>query len=133
VTASNSSYANATSLIGVVSVACVAVTLCLVRGPLFQRATPVTTIQRQLDNFTTLNVAYELPYRYLVRNKYLWYDTPYSSHLHAITINASTGAPLKLGYTGCDGECYTTVNVRDLSFSLAIYHFAPPSRLPYRV
>ncbi len=112
------------TLTSLLIIACVAVTLCLVRGPLFQRATPVTTIQRQLDNVTTLNVAYELPTTYFLRKNHTWYDMPFSSDLNAVTVNASIGATLKLSYTGCDGECYTTVNVSHLCFSSAIHHFA---------
>jgi hypothetical protein len=113
--------------------ACVAVTLCMARGPLFQRAIAIDTRPREIRGNLTLNVAQELTNNLASTSEIHWFGTHgLSADLHPVLRNASAQIPIKMNNTGCDRECEARVNVRCaraiVKFAYAVIFMDPLSR-----
>ncbi len=92
--------------------ACVAVTVCMVRGPLLQQASIVTTRDRVLSGMTTVDRAHELPATFFTYANISWLSSNwFQADVAAVIQQAAARTPITMNHTGCDGECETTVKV----------------------
>ncbi len=92
-------------------IACVVVTLCMARGPLFQKATTIRAHRREIRGNMTLNVAQELSNN-LASAKSRWFGTKgLDADLLSVIRDAPARLPIKINNTGCASECETRINV----------------------
>jgi hypothetical protein len=93
-------------------IASVLVALCMVRGPLFQRASLVVT-RRDQDSGSA-----ELPI-----NQFLSWQTPADRQriVRQMIQFPDTGPPIPANISGCRGECESTIRV-----SLELFLTTPP-------
>ncbi len=89
-------------------VACLLVTLSLVRGPLFQRASSVATYNATLSGKTSILVARDIPY-----HRFITYDHGYapSSLYESAVRDHLLNRPIPLPASNCRGECHATMEV----------------------
>jgi hypothetical protein len=84
----------------------------MVRGPLFQRASTVTTASYDLQGTTTLRAAQFIPYGYFFKNR----DDdnlgfPLSPEFKEVIQNMTSTLPIPYPNTGCRGRCFARLKV----------------------
>jgi hypothetical protein len=114
--------------------ACVAVTLSMVRGPLFQRASTVVNQERVLSGNTIINIAQFLPRTNFVAEDWQSRMQAYgqlSGDVLKVVQESATHNPIRLE-TGCAGECETTAKV-SIASAVSIPHYCMFSSLRTRL
>ncbi len=93
-------------------VACLLVTLSLVRGPLFQRASIVAPYNVTLSGKTSILVVRDIPY-----HMFITYDNVYTtSGLYTSGVRDHLlNRPIPLPASNCRGECHATIKVSCIS------------------
>ncbi len=84
----------------------------MIRGPLFQRASTVTTASRGLKGETMLRAAQIIPYGYTRRG--FGDDNlglPISPEFKNVIQNMSSTLPIPYPNTGCNGRCSARLKV----------------------
>jgi hypothetical protein len=97
------------------------VTVSLVRGPLFQRASTVTTAVHNLKGVTTLRAAHIIPYGYTTKSRDDdGLESPMSPELKDVIQNMTSTLPIPYPNTGCPDRCRARLKV---SILILPFHF----------
>jgi hypothetical protein len=87
----------------------------MARGPLFQLAITPDTHQRRIQGNITLDVAPELSNNYAMADDRQWFGGDgLPPGMLSLIRNVSAQVPIRMNYTGCDGQCTAKIKVRNV-------------------
>jgi hypothetical protein len=94
----------------------------MVRGPLFQRASTITSLVQTTPGYMQLEIATPVPEWYFlpesqVRKLGLYTMWTLSAEARTVMRNLTLERPIPVNETGCRGECASTVQVLILLLS----------------